>query len=400
MRQTAEIPQVNDNLSEPTGVISTSCPQANPPVDEDPVTSKEVLHALLLKRVLNENEEIRQLRNKLENVRTQRDRISQVCDLKLRLDESRKLEAAYDQLILDKEREEIAADKERSKMMAIEREEARRTQQEQIRLKRAHEEKLKNEAVGDRKNLINRIEQENIIAARQEADRELKVKTIRAELLEFMSQRRKSLADAKLHEKLENEKNREYMESVVRREEERLRVRREQEAEKQRIWQKVANEVSQKSAKEVDMESLINDLHFEQADEAIRQRMIDDATARKNHQLELLYQYQKQLSEKHTRSMESKFEEEKIRKELLAEFHERAQYDITSKQKRKEKMLAFQRDLDSLIESKRQMFAAAQAQELEAGKRTIESSNLELQIIEEEKQRILAEYSAVLAQLT
>jgi hypothetical protein len=355
---------------------------------------------MMRKRILNENEEIRELQRKLENIRTQKDRVLQINEMKIRLEESKKMEAKLDRMVLEKDQQDLLQDMKRSMESAKERQRALRTQQEQIELKRQTELNRRIENDKDRDDMMKRIEQETSAALAQQSEREAKIKSMREELLDFMNERRGAIVEAKKQERLENEKNRDYLSSLARREEEQIKLKKNQEADKQRIWANIANEVSRKNAEKLDMESLMNDMYFEQEECKIKQRAIAEATARKDHQLELLEQYRTQQSEKNRFHAAAKFEEAKVRKELIADFHERAQHDLLSNQKRKERMLAFHRELDLLIESKRNLFEAAQVREIEANQQNGESLKIQNELIEEEKQRIMSEYTAILEHFT
>jgi len=369
-------------------------------VENQPGEPISTTRDLVRLRLLRENEELRQLQNKLENVKTQRARLQQIAESHARLEANKKLEAELDRLILLKDNQDLQSELDRAAQLARAREEAKHIQKEQM-IAREHREKEEQDLlIQERIEMLQKIQHDECIIAGAEAERDKRTRAMRSELMAFMDQRRIDLSNRQSAEEQENEKNREYMQLLVEREMEQQRIRKEQESEKQKLWGKIADQVSRKNAAKVDMESLVNDLYFEQSDMRARHRALAEAASRRDNQLELLEQYKHQQEEKVRSRAKEKFEEDIVRKQLITEFHKRSEEDNLSKQKNREKMSAFHRELDSIIVEKRRMFDFAKAQEVEECIRSAESFKLQNLIIEEEKERILAEYATVFNQIT
>ena len=143
---------------------------------------------------------------------------------------------------------------------------------------------------------------------------------------------------------------------------------------------------------------VLSELSQEEAD--IRSRVNEKAGAEKRMQerLEMLQQYESQLLEKAVRQKQSRFEVERVRKALIEDFEKSEQIDLLNERKRREKVLAFNKELANLIEAKRKCFEDEYAAEQTRIAHAQEEQKLHADIIAEERNRIMLEYKTIIGE--
>lgn len=143
-------------------------------------------------------------------------------------------------------------------------------------------------------------------------------------------------------------------------------------------------------------ENLRNELYYEESELAARARAQAEQDKRDNAKRELQEAKEFQMRLKAERAAEEKRLEEDFKQKLLQKFAEDERLEQMNQQKRRMRELEHRREVERLWQAKLAIFREERAMEHEEHRVTKAEERRQAEIIEGEKQRLLAEHSAVL----
>lgn len=347
------------------------------------------------RRVCAESDELKQLRNKLRFAILERERAAQVLEKQHRMHMSDIKEAEFEGALAEEAQKLYERDRERVRDVHARRMEVRKMQLDQIAERDRNKEISMKEYEHEKKEIDQTIE---LIRAEELAQREHKqaeARRIREHLLQFMEEQMRLKQEKLEFDRAEERRAFEHLKAL----EERQRKTQEQKAirdhERARAFICVATQLSNDREAEARAEQLRNDLYLEELALKTRDQEEQKRVSQMNERLQMLACYEQQLAEKSERIRNVKFEEEKERERLIAEFERTENLELLNNQKRREKIVAFHKELNNIIARKRDQFEREQAAEAERSRRDSESVQVRAAIIEEERNRIINEYNSL-----
>ena len=107
-----------------------------------------------------------------------------------------------------------------------------------------------------------------------------------------------------------------------------------------------------------------------------------------------------QLESKRASQMAVKAEKDRTRNEMMDELERLEKSKLLKDQKKREKMINFNKELAALLEERKQQFLIEQTKAHELDKLQIEDSQVQQQIIQEERNRIINEFKTSVGETT
>ena len=149
-----------------------------------------------------------------------------------------------------------------------------------------------------------------------------------------------------------------------------------------------------KAQREADeLENLRNELVVQETEERIIQKEKEkfERTVQQRLDIALANEYQRQL--KSIRREEEKKEEDEFRLAMMKKFEEDDRLDELNARKRREKQMEHRREIERLLEKRREAYEAERARGLEEKALEERHAALRTQIIEEERRRMIANHA-------
>jgi hypothetical protein len=344
------------------------------------------------RRICDGSEELRVLKERLHAAKVNRERAQQLCDLEVRKEsdrvhEHRIAEHMENERISQTELEhKLTAEKERQ------RERVKNINQQQIAQKEASKQEALLEYMKEKEavdSLVASIEKEDSMEAAAREEKKIESQQM---LRAFMIEQKEKQRQLEQAEREEAEAIEKYARDKRAREEAVAAEKERIAKEKERIFlgQMKAAEMKNKAAGE--LENLRNDLHAETAEAEKRRReelqmrkKLEDREEMKN-----AYLYQMRLKEERRANAEG--EDARMKEVLLKKFAEDDRLEQMNDRKRRLKLEEHKREANRLLELRQQMFDAQRAQERADEESLRAEEATRMQIIQEEKRRLLNEH--------
>ena len=347
---------------------------------------------LIKRRVCEQDEELKALKRKLNGVLLNRERAAQLMEKDHRDTMSKMAEAELDESVFqalekdnDKEINESAA---RSRL----REEAKAAQLMQIAAREDIRNQSRLEYEKERAQMNELSESIRMEQYKAHELKQAKAVAIKADLHAYMKERSNLRVNRIEAEKLEIEAIRRFNHDILERENRLSKERSDRKKEKERIFESISVQINDKRELEKELTNLRNEIYMEELDATKRRNERLEAEKHVRNKLELLHNYDMQLEEKRMKISAAKFEQEKVKQDLLEEYIKNEKIEQLNDQKRRAKILAFNKELVFLIETKKQMHLEEQARDEQKQNAQDEFIKQQHLIVQEERTRILHEY--------
>lgn len=348
------------------------------------------------KRICESSEELRSLKARLHAAQVTKERSAQIMEKQLKYEEER----ARDQVmatVMEHERLKAINDHqvvEQSKLVKAEK--AKEMQLEQIRLKESMRDESRREYEKERAQVdavVEKIRQED--ALEQEIRDQKKAET-KKHLQDFTVQQAEWRREAERRADAENEEIEAYARFKAAREQAIADEKERKEEEKRQIFFRMVGAAESRNKEAEELEYLRNELYSEEHEAELRRREQAAEQKRLEDRAEMLRAYEEQMMMKEERQRIEREEEMKLRAMLLAKFAEDERIEQMNEQKRRMKIQEHKREVEKLVEARRNLFAEERAKEAGAYQFIEEQEKERLVIIEEERRRLLTEYASEL----
>lgn len=202
--------------------------------------------------------------------------------------------------------------------------------------------------------------------AAEAAAREAKEAETRRYIDEFISQRERFKAERVAELERENDEIRRYAAAVMQREIEQRAAAETSQNARDAAFEAITKGMAAESAKRLEEEQLRNELLEAEAEEEAARREADakERALRQRLDIALANEYQREL--KRLAREEEKKAEDALRTSMLERFAAEDRIDQMNAQKRRMKQLEHRREVERLLEQRREAFEAARAAEVEA----------------------------------
>ena len=344
------------------------------------------------RRVCAESDEIRQLQARLGNALLNRERAAQIQEALFRRRLSESQEAEIDkqlltQLLQDRENDSL---KERQLLSA--RAKAKEVQLQQMAEREASKRSCLVEFEKEKEQVDAALEKLRLVDSAEREARMTKASEVRNHLRQFMAEREQMRAKEIEKELLEEKRIADFRQQVLQREQQMENERLERERARSRVFNAITGKMADERKKEDESLQMRNELYQEERELRDRTNEHIKAQRRMEEKLELLAQYEHQLAEKQHIRQTTKFEEAMVRQALLEDFEKNEKLELLSNQKRREKVLVFNKELAKLVEEKRRMFEDERQKEMDHINKQKQMHALHCEIIKEERTRIMNEF--------
>ncbi|KAL4660696.1 meiosis-specific nuclear structural protein 1 isoform X2 [Arapaima gigas] len=195
---------------------------------------------------------------------------------------------------------------------------------------------------------------------------------------------------------VENQRILEYAKYQQRREEDWMAKVKERKDAKHQIQRMLAERIEIETQQREEMDRVREELNMEEQEEHARQKQIEEMERRIRRRLELQHTCQEQMAIKEMHKQAEQEEEEKLQQMMRAKFAEDDRIEQINIRKQHMKQLEHRRDVEKFLEDRQQQLLANK--EREAEERAIEQQReaARLQIIEEERQKLLKHHASKL----
>ena len=363
-------------------------------VEKGLVLSEEAREEQERRRIVSESAELKALKSRLTNALVNRDRAAQILEKRYREEVRGREEREMDMhLLREVHREQEFALQEEADKFA-KRELAKLTQLAQMAERERQNESLLEHFKSEKLAMEAKLEEAKQADADEHEARLRKGEEVRSHLRAFMVEESERKIQRKQAEVEEQMKITEFQRKLEERETRLASERTLREKERADASQTVANQLQKARLKERELEALKNDLYHEQMQ--VKQAENDKQRRARD---DFFRQEMRKHNEEHSKRKEAslherRFEEDRVRRELLDEFEQSQKFQQLSDQKRREKMVLFNREISSMIERKRAEFIAMKDLELakiEKDQTTLHEYN---RVVENERRIILAKFNS------
>ncbi|GLC44575.1 hypothetical protein PLESTB_001320800 [Pleodorina starrii] len=344
-----------------------------------------------IQKLREQSEEIRSLAEKVRIARVNKERADQLVEKKALTAQQQEYDRAINQYVNQAAAEAEAMDAENQAKRREANVRARMMLEDQIAERQEAARMAEAEAARERAmidEVVKRIMLEDAAEVATKRQRQQDTKDFIETFLKQQDELRRKEREAAV---AEDRKIAEYWQAVrdrEREEAERLAMRKEIA---DRMYEKVKREMEAEMARRMEEEELINMLRREEVEE--KARLEDEERKRKAEEAraEMVRANQYQMKLKEEREAAFRAEEEAFKQSMLAKFAEDDRLEQMNAQKRRMRLAEHQREVQRLIDEKRQAFEDAKAREEaeEAAKRA-EDERLR-GLVEEERKKLLRE---------
>lgn len=351
-------------------------------------------HEKLVQKVSEESEELRELKEKLRAAEVNFERKLQQEE-KLMIDERNgQYDAALDSLmehnrvkaVFQEEQQQLAKRATRSKARVVLEEQMQEKVQQQAE---AAAEYAKERAHVDA--IVARIKEEDDAEARRKAQKVLETKEWVGKFLAM----REDLREAERRRLREEEEEiARFAAEIARRQQEAEGLAAAKQEEADRILARLSAEKEENDRRREEMEELINRLYFEEQEEKHRQAEANKRAAAEASRLEMMQANEYQRALKAQRKEQEMAEEEEFSRRMLEKFAEDDRVEQMNAQRRRMKMAEHKREVERLAAVKTAMYEEQMSREMEEQEGRIKQEEFKAQIVEMERQRLLAEHAA------
>eukprot|EP00747_Dinoflagellata_sp_TGD_P169189 gnl/TRDRNA2_/TRDRNA2_197500_c0_seq1.p1 gnl/TRDRNA2_/TRDRNA2_197500_c0~~gnl/TRDRNA2_/TRDRNA2_197500_c0_seq1.p1 ORF type:complete len:572 (+),score=186.91 gnl/TRDRNA2_/TRDRNA2_197500_c0_seq1:89-1804(+) len=345
-------------------------------------------------RICDGSEELRVLKEKLHSATVQKARAIQMMDNQEREqeDQERDMRIAQQleaQRLAGMERDQVA-EFEKAKKHA----EFMRINKEQLATNA-----MQRQAEKDSKDARERAEVAQLVAQLGQDDeqelaaRRKKQADFREEVLQFSREHQLQKESQKQQEAKEADEIEEFARQKREFQDRVAAENAQKEEEKQRILKAMLQQQEARSREAEEFERLREDLHEEELERARTEQEALKAKKKMDDRAELLRNQQEQMRFKEERRERQIDEENKLREQLMAKFAEDDRIEQMTAQKRRLKLQEHKREVDRQVQVRREMYEAEKQKELDERQRLREQEARRLRIVQEERERLLANYA-------
>ncbi|XP_074522253.1 meiosis-specific nuclear structural protein 1-like isoform X1 [Halichoeres trimaculatus] len=305
--------------------------------------------------IIENSPELRELESKLKAAYVSKERAAQIAEREAMRLESMRENADFAR---ESKREQGQIVAEQQKLEQKRREEALQNQRElehqmMEREQRRQEEFLQEKPKVDE--IVKKIYEED------QMERQLKLEKVRATQQDIEEFKRQQAEWRRMEEEqMEAEKRRimEFASHQQHMEEARMAKMKEREEAKEHLLELLTDKIEGERKQREDMERVREELCFEEQEEAIRQREIEETEKKIRQRLVIKQTYQEQMAFKEMRRQAEKEEEEAFRKMMMAKFAEDDRIEQMNNRKQRMKQLEHKREVEKQIEDRRQKIQA------------------------------------------
>ena len=210
---------------------------------------------------------------------------------------------------------------------------------------------------------------------------------------DFIKEQESYKEKRRLENEAENAEIRAYAEQVMAREQALRVAKMKDQNAKDAILEKMSAEMAKRQKELDEMENLRNELVIQETEERVLQKEKEKMARAVQQRMDiaLANEYQRQL--KAIKREEEKGEEEQFRVAMLEKFAEDDRLDQMNAQKRRMKQLEHRREIERLLEERRDKYEAERQSELQEQIDAARVDQIKQQIIEEERKRMLAAHA-------
>jgi len=356
-------------------------------------TEKE-RHNKLVQKVREESAELRDLQEKLRAAEMNLERKLQLEEKKMIKNREQTYEAAFDEL-MERERQNKVAKENleqltRRKEYVAARKVLEEQMEEKIELQRLAQQEFENERkVIDE--IVAKIHAEDVEEAQR---KQLKQEETKKWVANFLDQREKlrALEAEKLAK--EEEQIRSYAEEVARRQQAAAAAAQKKADDADRVFRQLAGEKEEKERQQLEMEELINRLHFEEEEEKYRLKEEEKRKKQEAMRLEMMEANEYQRALQAQRKEQERQEEEEFQRKMLEKFAEDDRVEQMNAQRRRLKMQEHKREVERLAKIKQALYEEQRSRELQEQATVIKREEEVAKIVEEERLRLLREHAA------
>ena len=342
-------------------------------------------------RILDSNPEIQQLRANLKAAEVNSIRSQQLEEkeiIKRKEEERNRLEDQCIEELRQKAESEQFDDSSQRLAAALESKEILRQQMlEREKAKRdAYEQFLREKAKIDE--IVNSLAQEDELTKQRQL---AKQRELQDNIHLYLQERAKWREQEKERTRIELQKIHEYQELQRQRQEQILSEQRKKQEIRDDILSRITSELQAKRKEEEEMEQLLSELYAEEAEE----RAMLELQEREEKILKLRFEMQQWKKEqeiyKQNLLKQQQIEEDNFRNELMEKFKRDAQIEQMNQLRRKREMQEYKLQVDKLVEEKKLLKQKQIDEELKQRQIEKEKQLNELDIIEQERERLLSQ---------
>jgi hypothetical protein len=316
---------------------------------------------------------------------------NQILRLKNMIKESEEEEEAYKQGEL--ERKKKAEEEQRKQALWLDMRRANLEQmEEKKRLKKEAEKEYERDRLAAEEALKKAILEDKAAAEEKERKRLVNQSYMEATIADRENRKRRKEED----ERIEEENLRRYLADKAQRESDIKAKKDALQAERDRIFDKLSKDKAREEAEKDYWENVRNELQILRDERKRKIQELDDKIKRQKMREDVLASAINQMKEKEKRKEEEKKLEEEFKKEQLKIFEEEGRKERLMNEKRKQKEIEFNKEVERLWKIRLDQYKAQKEQEireLEEEKRREEERRY---IIEQEKARLIKENEDIL----
>jgi len=344
-------------------------------------------------RIIETSEELRALKQKLQAAAVTKGRAVQILDNQVREEEDQRREAAVNDYI---EEERL---RKMDDAVALEGEKASNNGRMLVDNKELGKERQRFRFEEDQDRLRNEREQVDSVVAKvmvedeQEREERHKRKEEERGIMDFyLRQVQEKKAADERREREEEARIQTFMRRKQELEDEMARAQQQRDLAKHQQLMVIVGDHEERHRKEEEMRRLKEELHYEEIEEKHRQREAWILEKKRADAMQLRRDHEENVERKRQRELQREEEERRYREDLMAKFAEDERLEQMSVQKRRMKQQEHRREVDRMVQIRREKYEAERQRELEEARSVEENEVDKVRIIEEERQRLLAEH--------
>ena len=347
-------------------------------------------------KLLNENEEIKEIKDSIEQAKLNQFRAHQIHENQIRRVQNLMKDTEADEQVLKKleyEKRKAAEEEERKKQDRIR---AKFLIQQQMKDKELLKEEAKKEYEKDKidvDNMINRLKEEDL-AAQAEAERKKNIQKLYMENAYAEKDARKERQ--KEEDRLQKERERKYHEEVQKREDELNNKKAAIQFEKDKIFEQLCQQEAKRQAERDYWENVRNELYVEQENHKAKIKELEEKEKRQKQKEDLLASAIEQMKYKEKRKKEEKEMEIEFKRKLMQQYAEDEKLEQYNMRRRKQRELDLKQEVEKQWQQKLQQYQKQKEQELEELEKAKKKEEEERYLIEKEKERLIRENEKLL----
>lgn len=337
---------------------------------------------LEIKKILDESEEIKQIKNKIQLAYLNKERSKQIHENQIRKLIELENDAQADDEVISKLNNELHKESQnegKQRLLALHN---KYIIQKQIKEREIQREDAKYEYERDKKQIheiMKKIEEEDLEVNRNEILKRNKAKMD----MENAYKEKEFIKFKQLQENaLQKEKEREYFETLQKRDKDQKAKKQAEKDEKDKILSKLCEEKKKKEAEKEYWENVRNELYVEEMNRRQKILELEEQEKKIKQKEEMLKSAIEQALKKEEKKKKEDEEEREFKRKLLERFKEDEKMEQYNKIIKKQKELKYREEIEKQWKLKRDQYL---------NQKELEIMNLKNQKIEEENKRKIIE---------